>query len=82
MIIESKQLAKNGSSSLNPKSAGGVLQLSDESINVVLRNLDGSPAGLAIQSAMNNGTLLKALSYVDKATNELKIVQLGVAKNK
>jgi len=35
MIIESKQLAKNGSSSLNPKSAGGVLQLSDESINVV-----------------------------------------------
>ncbi len=31
---------------------------------------------------MNNGTLLKALSYVDKATNELKIVQLGVAKNK
>jgi len=47
-----------------------------------IRNLDGSPAGLAIQSAMNNGTLLKALSYVDKATNELKIVQLGVAKNK
>lgn len=42
MIIDSKQLAENGTTSLDPNAAGGVKQLSDKSLNVVMKNLGES----------------------------------------
>jgi hypothetical protein len=83
MIIDSKQLAKNGTTSLDPKAAGGVMQLSDRSISVVLDRLDDlSPAKLAIDAAKDNGTLLKAVAFVDKATGKLKVVPVSVPNPK
>ena len=82
MVIDSKQLAKNGSTSLDPKAAGGVMQLSDQSLEVVVDRLNGSPAGKAVRDAMDNGTLVKAVAYVDKTTGELKIVRVEVPKKK
>jgi len=83
MIIDSKQLAKNGTTSLDPKAAGGVMQLSDASIDAVLDRLaDLSPAKLAIDSAKDSGTLLKAVAYVDKATGQLKVVPVTVPNPK
>jgi filamentous hemagglutinin len=83
MIIDSKQLAKNGSTSLDPNAAGGTLQLSQNSLKVVLNNLpDNSPAKQAILNAQFDGTLIKAVSYVDKTTGELKIVPVNVPNPK
>jgi filamentous hemagglutinin len=75
MIIDSKQLAENGTTSLDPKAAGGVMQLSDASLLSVMDKLGtASPAVVAIKQAQKEGTLVKAIAYVDKGTGQLKIV--------
>ena len=79
MVIDSKQLAKNGTTSLDSKAAGGTLQLSDSSLDAILNRLDDlSPAKLAIDSAKDNGTLVKAVAYVDKVIGQLKIIPVNV----
>jgi filamentous hemagglutinin family protein len=79
MVIDSKQLAKNGSTSLDPQAAGGVMQLSDSSLNVVMNSLgESSPAVQAIRQANADGTLIKAVAYVDKTTGQLKVVPVNV----
>ncbi|RMX07843.1 hypothetical protein D8I35_01570 [Corticibacter populi] len=78
MVIDSKQLAKNGSTNLDPNAAGGFVQLSDESLDVVLLRLKQTPAANAIYAARAEGTLLKAVAYVDKNNNALKIVKIDI----
>lgn len=59
------------------------MQLSDRSISAVLDRLDDlSPAKLAIDAAKDNGTLLKAVAFVDKATGQLKVVPVSVPNPK
>jgi hypothetical protein len=89
MVIDSKQLAMNGTTSLSSTAAGtaelqkNVLQLSDESLAAVLFKLpDTSPAKQAILNAQFDGTLAKAVSYVDKTTGQLKIVPVNVPNAK
>lgn len=78
MVIDSKQLAINGSTSLDPRAAGGVMQLSDDSLGVIAERLKHTPAGIAVNTALNDGTLVKAVAYVDKKTGELKIIRVDV----
>ncbi|MBT9160807.1 MAG: hypothetical protein DDT26_02103 [Dehalococcoidia bacterium] len=84
LVIDSKQLAKSGATNLNPRAAGTaqhrrpVMQLSDDSLRVIIDRLQGSPAGNAVQQAMENNTLEKAVAFVDKSTGELKIVRIEV----
>jgi hypothetical protein len=55
------------------------MQLSENSLNVVMNNLgDSSPAVQAIRHANADGTLVKAVAYVDKTTGQLKIVPVNV----
>ena len=82
MVIDSKQLAKNGTVNLDSKAAGGVMQLSDSSLDVVVNKLGGSPAAAALDTAMSSGTLEKAAAYIDKVTGELKIVRIDVPNPK
>ena len=89
MVIDSKQLAINGTTSLDPKSAGSaelgknVMQLSDESLTIISARLpDNSPAKTALDQAQKNGTLVKAVAYVDKTTGQLKIVPVTVPNAK
>jgi hypothetical protein len=83
MVIDSKQLAINGTTSLDPKAAGDVMQLSDDSLKVVLSKLpDTSPAKQALLNAQFDGTLAKAVSYIDKTTGQLKIVPVSVPNAK
>jgi filamentous hemagglutinin len=83
MVIDSKQLAVNGTTSLDPKAAGGFMQLSDDSLRAVLFKLpDTSLAKQAILNAQFDGTLAKAVSYVDKTTGQLKIVPVNVPNTK
>lgn len=82
MVIDSKQLAINGTTSLDPKAAGGLMQLSDDSLKVIADRLGSSPAGNAVLDAMNDGTLVKAVAYVDKSTGQLKIVPVSVPNKK
>ena len=77
MVIDSKQLAKNGTVNLDSKAAGGVMQLSDDSLRTVSSKLsDALPAKQTILNAIEDGTLIKAVAYVDKTTGELKIVRV------
>jgi filamentous hemagglutinin len=84
MVIDSKQLAKSGGTGLNPKAAGSaaaeknLMQLSDASLKVIVNRLNGSIAGNSIDKAMNAGTLLKAVAYVDKSSGQLKIATVNV----
>ena len=82
MVIDSKQLAKNGTTKLDPEAAGGVMQLSDSSLDAIVNALGGSPAAMALDAAMSSGTLVKAVAYVDKVTGELKIVRVDVPNPK
>jgi filamentous hemagglutinin len=74
LIIDSKQLAKNGTTGLNPEAAGGLMQLSDGSLTAMLPKLGSTPASNAIDQAMLAGTLLKAVAFIDRTTGELKII--------
>jgi filamentous hemagglutinin len=79
MVIDSKQLARSGSTNLDPEAAGGTMQLSDSSIRTVLSRLaDDSPAKDAIEKALKSGTLVKAVAYLDKVSGELRIVRVTV----
>jgi hypothetical protein len=88
MVIDSKQLAINGTTNLSSSAAGSaelgkkVLQLSDESLKVVTAKLGDSPASQAIKDAQDSGTLVKAVAYVDKTTGQLKIVPVTVPNAK
>lgn len=89
MVIDSKQLAVNGTTSLSSTAAGtaelgkNVLQLSDESLSVISSRLpDNSPAKIALDQAQKNDTLVKAVAYVDKTTGQLKIVPVTVRNAK
>ena len=87
-VIDSKQLAIKGTTSLSSNAAGtaelgkNVLQLSDESLRGISDRLNGSPAGNAVLDAMNDGTLVKAVAYVDKSTGQLKVVPVTVPNKK
>lgn len=59
---------------MNSNSAGGFVQLTNESIDVITSRLGDTPASNAVIEARLNGTLLKAAAYVDKKTSELKII--------
>lgn len=77
MTVDSKQLGKKGVT-LNPKAADGTMQMSDEWDDAVLKKLDkNSEARKAIEAAKENGTLVKGVAYVDKATGELKLVRIN-----
>ena len=82
MVIDSKQLAKNGTASLDPKAAGGVMQLSDDSLRAVISRLGETPASVVVEKALDSGTLVKAIAYIDKSTGELKFVRLSVPNSK
>lgn len=89
MVIDSKQLAMNGTTSLSSTAAGSaelgknVLQLSDDSLSVISSRLpDSSPAKNALDQAQKNDTLVKAVAYVDKTTGQLKIVPVTVPNAK
>ena len=88
MVIDSKQLAINGTTNLSSTAAGTaelgkkVLQLSDESLKVVTAKLGDSPASQAIKDAQDSGNLVKAVAYVDKTTGQLKIVPVTVPNAK
>lgn len=74
MIIDSKQLSNSGAVKMDSNAAGGLVQLTDESIDVITSRLGDTPASKAVIEARLSGTLLKAAAYVDKKTNELKII--------
>jgi filamentous hemagglutinin len=78
MVIDSKQLAKSGSSKLDPNAAGGVMQLSTKSLETIVGRLNNSPAAVELDKAIKNGTLVKAVAFIDKLTGQLKIVPVKV----
>lgn len=77
MVVDSKQLAKRGTVTLNTTAAGGFMQLSEDSLRNIVPKLNGSPAGNALSNAMLDGTLVKGVAYVDKSTGELKIIRVN-----
>jgi hypothetical protein len=54
------------------------LRVSDTSLNVVMQNIGKSPATEAIRKAQFEGTLVKAVAYVDKSSGNLMIVPVNV----
>jgi len=75
MTIDSKQLGAKGII-LDPKAAGGVMQMSDRWDAAVLAKLEDSPAKDAVLAAIENGTLVKGVAYVDKATGKLYLSRI------
>ncbi|WP_241498666.1 polymorphic toxin-type HINT domain-containing protein [Moraxella catarrhalis] len=77
MTVDSKQLGKKGVT-LDPKAAGGAMQMSKEWDDAVLNKLDrNSDAYKAVETARKNGSLVKGVAYVDKSTGELKLVRIN-----
>lgn len=75
--LDSKQLNSKGVT-LDPKAAGGNMQLSTKWDEIVLKNLpDNSVAKRAILSAQENGTLVKGVAYVDKDAGTLNITRIN-----
>ena len=82
MTVDSKQLGQKGVT-LDHKAAGGTMQMSDEWDEAVLAKLDkNSEAYKAVQSARDNGSLVKGAAYVDKTTGELKLVRIDPTTRK
>ena len=76
LLADSKQVGGRGVA-LDPKAAGAQMQMSAEWDEAVLRRLpDDSPAKQAILAAKENGTLVKAVAYVDKNTGTLNLVRI------
>jgi filamentous hemagglutinin len=76
IILDSKQITR-GSLSLSTNGAGGQTQLSDAWVNEVLLRLDAkSPAAIAINDAIINGTLVKGVAGVDRATGKVMVVRV------
>lgn len=73
--LDSKQLNSKGVT-LDPKAAGGNMQLSPDWDQVVISKLpDNSPARLAIEAAEKNGTLIKGVAYIEKETGTLNLTR-------
>jgi filamentous hemagglutinin len=82
MIVDSKQLGRKGIK-LDPKAAGGNMQMSGEWDAAVLAKLDkNSEAYKAITAAQKNGTLVKGAAYVDKGTEKLMLVRIDPTTKK
>lgn len=76
MTVDSKQLNSKGIK-LDPKAAGGTMQMSDDWDRAVLAKLNpNSEARQAIETTKENGTLVKGVAYVDKTTGQLKLVRI------
>lgn len=61
------------------QAAGRFMQLSDEPLKTVINKFDlNSLASKAVDNALLDGTLVKTLAYVDKVTNELKILKVNI----
>lgn len=76
LSVDSKQVGLKGAT-LDPKAAGGQMQMSAEWDDAVLRRLpDDSPAKRAILAAKEDGTLVKAVAYVDKNTGALNLIRI------
>lgn len=64
---------------LGQQAAGRFMQLSDEPLKTVINKFDlNSLASKAVDNALLDGTLVKTLAYVDKVTNELKILKVNI----
>lgn len=82
MVVDSKQLGQKGIK-LDPKAAGGNMQMSGEWDAAVLAKLDkNSEAYKAIIVAQKNGTLVKGAAYVDKSTEKLMLVRIDPTTKK
>ncbi|MFV5365351.1 DUF637 domain-containing protein [Acinetobacter oleivorans] len=82
MVVDSKQLGPKGVT-LDPKAAGGNMQMSNEWDRAVLAKLDqNSEAYKAVFAARQNGTLVKGAAYVDKSTEKLMLVRIDPATKK
>lgn len=76
ILMDSKQVT-NGSASLSTKGAGGFMQMSDDWVGSVLSNLDpASPAYKAVNTALNNGTLVKGVIGVDRPSGNLIMIRV------
>lgn len=76
MVIDAKQLAKNGSVRFDAKAARDTVQMTDNWINAVVDNLKNSPAAIAVKNAVTTGTLIKAAAFVDKSTDKLMLIRI------
>lgn len=75
MVVDSKQL-KNGSFKLGVTDTKG-MQLSQEWIEKTARQLpDSSPSKSRILAALNEGKVRTAVSGLDKATGQFKVVSV------
>jgi len=75
--LDSKQLNSKGVT-LAPNAAQGTMQMSPKWDEVVIEKLPiDSPARIAIDTARNNGTLIKGVAYVDKETGALNLTRLN-----
>ena len=82
MVVDSKQLGQKGIK-LDPKAAGGNMQMSSEWDRAVLAKLDpNSEAYKAVFAARQNGTLVKGAAYVDKSADKLMLVRIDPATKK
>lgn len=82
MVVDSKQLGQKGIK-LDPKAAGGNMQMSGEWDTAVLSKLDkNSEAYKAVFAARQNGTLVKGAAYVDKSTEKLMLVRIDPTTKK
>jgi hypothetical protein len=77
MLVESRQLNKDGSISLPPNSAKQAFFLSDTWISRINEKLDSSSAAKeGILNAQFTGILIKCVAYVDDG--ELKMVPVNI----
>jgi filamentous hemagglutinin len=75
ILLDSKQIT-NGSTSVSI-GAGGEMQLTDAWVQNVLLSIDKtSPAYVAVNTALKNGTLVKGVAGVDRTTGALTIVRI------
>ncbi len=76
ILLDSKQMV-NGATKVSTNAAGGTVQMSDAWVVDVLSRLDpASPAAIAVTRAMANGTLVKGIAGVDRATGALTIFRV------
>jgi hypothetical protein len=76
VLVDSKQIV-NGAASVSTQGAGGTTQLSDAWVRNVLDSLDrSSPAYKAVSTALINGSLIKGIAGVDRATSSVMIIRV------
>nr|WP_257626252.1 hemagglutinin repeat-containing protein [Janthinobacterium sp. NKUCC06_STL] len=76
ILLDSKQMTEAGAK-LSPAAAGKTVQMSDEWVEKVLDNLVAtSPAAIAIEKALRNGTLVKGVAAIDKSSGKLIILRV------